>query len=65
LFLVKSICAMPALEGNFEAGSIVSGKNCSMIVLNIKYAAFKGWKDTMAIKCLTICDVLDQKKASG
>jgi len=56
---------MPALEGNFEAGSIVSGKNCSMIVLNIKYAAFKGWKDTMAIKCLTICDVLDQKKASG
>lgn len=48
-----------ALEGKVEASSIVGGKSCSIIVLNIKCAAFKGWKDMIAIKCLMICNILD------
>lgn len=45
-----------ALKGKFEASSLVR-KSCNVIVLNIKCAALKGWKDTIAIKCFMICNI--------
>lgn len=58
MFPVKSICAiLSALEGKFESSSIVHGKSCSIIVLNIQCEAFKAWKDMMAVKSVMIYNI--------